>query len=66
MIVYQHQEDADKGQALATLFWWMLHDGQRYAEPLHYAALPAAMVSRSEAQIRAMTCGNDHAPCYMG
>jgi len=66
VIVYQHQEDANKGRALATLFWWMLHDGQRYAEPLHYAALPASMVSRSEAQIRAMTCGTNHAPCSTG
>jgi phosphate transport system substrate-binding protein len=64
LIVYQQQSDAAKGEALANLFWWMIHDGQRYAEPLHYAALPDMMVTRSEAQIRAMTCGSS--PCYTG
>jgi phosphate transport system substrate-binding protein len=64
VIVYQHQFDADKGWALANLFWWMIHDGQQYAAPLHYAALPDIMVAKSEAQIRLMTCGNS--PCYKG
>ena len=49
VIVYQKQDDPAKGQALANLFWWMVHDGQQYAEPLHYAALPDTMVARSEA-----------------
>lgn len=64
VIVYQHQFDADKGWALANLFWWMIYDGQQYAEPLHYAALPDTMVAKSEAQIRLMTCGSS--PCYKG
>ena len=64
VIVYQKQDDTAKGQALANLLWWMIHDGQQFAEPLHYAALPATMVTRSEAQIRAMTCGSSS--CYTG
>jgi phosphate transport system substrate-binding protein len=64
VIVYKQQDDIAKGQALANLLWWMIHDGQQFAEPLHYAALPDTMVTRSEAQIRAMTCGNS--PCYTG
>jgi phosphate transport system substrate-binding protein len=64
VIVYQQQDDIAKGQTLANLFWWMIHDGQQYAAPLHYAALPDSMVKRSEAQIRAMTCGSS--PCYKG
>jgi phosphate transport system substrate-binding protein len=64
VIVYQKQDDTAKGQALANLLWWMIHDGQQYAEPLHYASLPATMVTRSEAQIRAMTCGSSS--CYTG
>ena len=64
VIVYQQQDNADKGWALANLFWWMIHDGQQYAAPLHYAALPDTMVARSEAQIRLMTCGSS--PCYKG
>ena len=64
MIVYKQQDDPATGQALANLLWWMIHDGLQFAEPLHYAALPDTMVTRSEAQIRAMTCGSG--PCYTG
>jgi phosphate transport system substrate-binding protein len=64
VIVYKQQNDTAKGQALANLLWWMVHDGQQFAEPLHYAALPDTMVTKSEAQIRAMTCGSS--PCYTG
>jgi phosphate transport system substrate-binding protein len=64
VIVYQNQDDIAKGQALANLLWWMIHDGQQYAEPLHYATLPNTMVSRSEAQIREITCGSNS--CYTG
>lgn len=64
VIVYQHQDDANKGRALANLLWWMIHDAQRYAEPLHYAQLPAIMVAKSEAQIRSLICGNSQTPCY--
>jgi phosphate transport system substrate-binding protein len=64
VIVYQKQTDTTKGQALANLFWWMLHDGQQYASSLNYAALPAIMVTRSEAQVRAITCGSSS--CYQG
>ena len=64
VIVYRQQADAEKGQALALLFWWMIHAGQQYAQPLQYASLPAGIVSRGEAQIRAMTCGSSHTSCY--
>ena len=64
VIVYQQQTDTAKGQALANLLWWMIHDGQQYATSLHYAALPDTMVTRSETQIRAMTCGSSS--CYTG
>lgn len=63
-IVYQQQSDAEKGKALASLLWWMVHQGQQYAEPLSYAPLPASMVSRDEAQIRQLNCGSTHQPCY--
>jgi phosphate transport system substrate-binding protein len=64
VIVYQQQDNADKGWSLANLFWWMVHDGQQYAAPLNYAALPDTMVVRSDAQVRAMTWGSS--PCYKG
>ncbi len=61
-VVYQNQSNADKGQALANLLWWMIHDGQQYATPLNYVPLPAAIVTKSEAQIQSMTCGGS--ACY--
>jgi phosphate transport system substrate-binding protein len=64
VIVYQHQIDANKGKALVNLLWWMIHDGQHYAEPLHYAQLPAIIVAKSEAQVRTLICGNSQTPCY--
>lgn len=66
VIVYQRQSDAEKGKALASLLWWMVHQGQQYAEPLSYTPLPATMVSRDEAQIRQLTCGSTHQSCYQG
>jgi hypothetical protein len=30
---------------------WVIHDGQQFNEPLHYAALPPARVERAERQI---------------
>jgi phosphate transport system substrate-binding protein len=64
VIVYRNPGDAEKGKALAQLLWWMLHDGQKYAEPLGYAPLPAGIVTRGEAQICAMTCGSSATSCF--
>ena len=44
-----------KADAVVKMLWWMTHDGQKYAEPLAYAALPAAVVSKAEAIIRSVT-----------
>jgi phosphate transport system substrate-binding protein len=66
IVVYQHQSNADKGQALANMLWWIIHDGQQYSTPLTYAPLPEAIVTRAEAKIKSMTCGSNNAPCYRG
>jgi phosphate transport system substrate-binding protein len=39
MMVYQKLGERGKGKALASLLWWMIHDGQKYAEPLGYVPL---------------------------
>ena len=44
-----------KADAVVKMLWWMTHDGQKYAEPLAYAALPTAVVSKAEAIIRSVT-----------
>lgn len=64
VIVYQKPANADKGEAIATLLWWMTHDGQQFSTPQHYVPLPAAIVAKDEAQIKSMTCGSG--PCYKG
>ncbi len=51
LLVYTHQSDAVRGKALVGFLRWMVGDGQQYGPPLQYAALPAALVSREQAQI---------------
>ena len=45
----------EKAKALKNVLWWMTHEGQRYANPLHYAALPETAVKKAEKLISAMT-----------
>ncbi len=42
-------------KAMLELFWWMIHDGQKYAKELGYAPLPAAAVKKAEAQLKKVT-----------
>ncbi len=37
-----------KGQTLANLLWWAIHDGQQYTEPLDYAKLSPDAVTKAE------------------
>ncbi|MBX5452017.1 MAG: phosphate ABC transporter substrate-binding protein PstS [Thermogemmatispora sp.] len=64
VLVYQNQRDPSRGEALANLLWWMVHDGQRYAPDLAYVPLPETIVQRDEAQIKKMRCGDQG--CYRG
>ena len=48
-------ESLEQARALADLLWWVVHDGQRYNEALHYARLPQAAVLRAEEIIRSLT-----------
>jgi phosphate transport system substrate-binding protein len=64
VIVYQSQSNADKGQALANMLWWMTHDGQQYSAPINYVALSSSLTTLVEAQIKSMTCGGS--ACYKG
>ena len=40
---------------MMKLIWWMIHDGQQYAEPLSYAKLPKAVVDKAEAILKSVT-----------
>jgi phosphate transport system substrate-binding protein len=41
----------ETGKQLADFFTWVIHDGQKLAEGLDYAPLPAGMVSKIEVKI---------------
>ncbi len=64
VVVYQNQSNADKGQAIANMLWWVIHDGQQYSTPLNYVPLPDTIVTKGEAQIKSMKCGSG--ACYNG
>ncbi|HVP19197.1 MAG TPA: phosphate ABC transporter substrate-binding protein PstS, partial [Spirochaetia bacterium] len=44
-----------KSEALVKMIWWMTHEGQKYAEPLSYATLPAPVVKKAEAILKSIT-----------
>lgn len=51
LLVYKNQSDKVKGQALVKFLKWCLTDGQKYAAPLDYAPLPAAVVQKELLQV---------------
>lgn len=57
VLLYAEQKDAAKGGALVSFLWWGIHDGQKAAPGLHYAPLPAAIVTRDEAKLKSITSG---------
>ena len=58
LLVYANQTDPAKGDAVANLAWWMLHDGQKYATPLEYAPLKGAAVKKAEALVKKIKVNN--------
>jgi phosphate transport system substrate-binding protein len=51
MLVYVNQKDRTKGEALAKMLWWAIHDGQQYTQALSYGSLAAAAVEKAENEI---------------
>jgi phosphate transport system substrate-binding protein len=45
----------EKAQALSNALWWMIHEGQKYTEPLHYAPLPLEAIVRAENAIQSIS-----------
>lgn len=45
----------EKADELVKLLWWVTHEGQRYAEPLHYTPLPKLVVGKAEDIIGSIT-----------
>jgi phosphate transport system substrate-binding protein len=57
MLVYADAKDPAKGEAIAKYVWWALHDGQKFAESLDYAPLPAKVVTLVEARLKELSAG---------
>jgi phosphate transport system substrate-binding protein len=57
VLAYKDQKDAAKGKALVDFLWWSLHDGEKYVKDLHYAPVPAELVTKVEAKINSITSG---------
>ena len=59
ILVYKEQNYADrseeKAKELVKLLWWMTHEGQKHAEPLHYAPLSKKAVEKAEKLIKSIS-----------
>ena len=59
ILVYKDQgyggRSRARAEAVVKMLWWMTHEGQKYAEPLHYAALSSSTVAKAESIIRGIT-----------
>jgi phosphate transport system substrate-binding protein len=57
ILVYEDSTDAAKAGALANFLWWGIHDGQKLGADLHYAPLPAEVVTKTEAKLKTLKAG---------
>ena len=60
ILLYKEQTDAVKGKAVVDFFWWAIHDGQKYAEPLVYAPLPFTVATLDENILKTITVNGQH------
>jgi phosphate transport system substrate-binding protein len=56
-LVYEDMADPIRGAALTNFLWWGTHDGQKLGLPLHYAPLPASIVTKAEDKLKALRSG---------
>ena len=55
LLVYEKQKDAEKGKKLVAFLGWMLRDGQKQANDLHYGPLPPAVATKALASLAKIT-----------
>jgi phosphate transport system substrate-binding protein len=58
LLVYKDQPNGAKGDALLRFIWWAVHDGQKTAQSLDYAPLPAGTVRKLEQTLKSLTPRN--------
>ena len=59
ILLYQKQQDAAKGKALAGFLSWALADGQKLTTALDYAPLPTEVVEKAKKRLGAVTGPDD-------
>jgi phosphate transport system substrate-binding protein len=52
ILAFIDQKDQAKGQTLANLLWWAIHDGQQFCTALDYAPLSPGAVTKAETLIQ--------------
>jgi phosphate transport system substrate-binding protein len=52
LLIYPKYTDKEKGEAIKKFIKWELHEGQKYAPALNYAALPPQVVKLEEKQLK--------------
>ncbi|MFV0389838.1 MAG: phosphate ABC transporter substrate-binding protein PstS [Pyrinomonadaceae bacterium] len=55
ILIYKNQTNASKGKALVDFLWWAVSDGEKFAEPLHYAPLPKEVVEKVQNKLNSVT-----------
>ncbi len=50
--VFYAKQPGDRGKNLAEFLGWVVHDGQKYAEPMGYAPLPDSLVKRIDDKLK--------------
>ena len=58
-MMYTAQADKNKGTALVDLFYWLVNDGQQFAQNLHYAKLPTSVVQKDIQTLRQVKYNSD-------
>lgn len=58
LIFYKEQSyggrNRERAENLVKLLWWIIHEGQEFAESLHYAPLPEEVIRKAENIIRSV------------
>ena len=55
LLVFANQTNAQKADAIATFFWYIVHSGQSEGPNLQYPELPSQTVTQDEALIKQIT-----------
>jgi len=61
VLVQRDGADRARRRATARFLWWAIHDGQKFAPPLGFGALPGELMVRDEDVLRSLRAGAEAA-----